>query len=34
MYLGNGMIEITLGVMAAVMFTKNTGTMLNLAHFF
>jgi fucose permease len=34
MYLGNGMLEITLGVMAAVMFTKNTGTMLNLAHFF
>jgi fucose permease len=34
LYLGNGMIEITLGIMAAVMFTKNTGTMLNLAHFF
>lgn len=34
MYLGNGMLEITLGVMAATIFTKNTGTMMNLAHFF
>lgn len=34
MYLGNGMLEITLGVMAATIFTKNTGTMMNLSHFF
>lgn len=34
MYLGNGMLEIALGVIAAIAFTKNTGTMMNLAHFF
>lgn len=34
MYLGNGMLEITLGLMAATIFTKNTGTMMNLSHFF
>lgn len=34
MYLGNGMLEITLGVLAARVFTKNTGTMMNLSHFF
>ena len=32
--LGFGMIEISLGVISAATFTKNTGTMLNLAHFF
>ena len=32
--LGFGMMEISLGVIAATTFTKNTGTMLNLAHFF
>jgi fucose permease len=34
MYLGNGMLEIALGIMAATIFTKNTGTMMNLSHFF
>jgi len=34
MYLGNGMLEITLGLIAAETFTKRTGTMLNLSHFF
>ncbi len=34
MYLGNGMLEISLGVMAATIFTRNTGTMMNLSHFF
>jgi MFS family permease len=34
MYLGNGMLEITLGLMAATIFTKNTGAMLNISHFF
>ncbi|MDZ4992406.1 MFS transporter [Clostridium perfringens] len=34
MYLGNGMLEIVLGVIAAIAFTKNTGTMMNLSHFF
>lgn len=34
MYLGNGMLEITLGIMAAKIFTKNAGTMMNLSHFF
>ena len=34
MYLGNGMLEITLGVMAANIFVKNTGTMMSLSHFF
>lgn len=34
LYIGNGMLEISLGIMAARTFTKNTGTMLNLSHFF
>lgn len=34
MYLGNGMLEIALGVMAAKIFTRNTGTMMSLSHFF
>ncbi|WP_282943646.1 MFS transporter [Paenibacillus sp. RC67] len=34
MYLGNGMLEIGLAIMAARIFTKNTGTMMNLSHFF
>jgi fucose permease len=34
MYLGNGMLEIALGVLAARVFTKNTGMMMNLSHFF
>lgn len=34
MYLGNGMLEISLGIMAATIFVKNTGTMMNLSHFF
>jgi MFS family permease len=34
LYLANGMLEITLGLMAATIFTKNTGAMLNISHFF
>lgn len=34
MYIGNGMLEIALAVLAAQIFVKNTGTMMNLAHFF
>lgn len=34
MYIGNGMLEIGLAIMAARIFTRNTGTMMNLAHFF
>ncbi|THE10594.1 MFS transporter [Bacillus timonensis] len=34
LYIGNGMLEIGLGIMAAHIFTKNTGTMMNLSHFF
>ncbi len=34
MYIGNGMLEIGLAIMAARIFTKNTGFMMNLAHFF
>ncbi|MDR1094393.1 MAG: MFS transporter, partial [Clostridiales bacterium] len=34
MYLGNGMLEIVLGLMAAAAFTKNTGAKMNLAHGF
>mgnify|MGYP000881528066 CR=1 FL=1 len=34
MYIGNGMLEIALAIMAARIFTRNTGTMMNLAHFF
>ncbi len=33
-FLGNGILEITLGVLCAKIFTKNTGTMMNLSHFF
>ena len=32
--LGNGMLEVSQGVIAATTFTKNTGAMMNLAHFF
>jgi len=34
MYIGNGMLEIGLAIMAARIFTKNTGAMMNLSHFF
>ncbi|BCG56853.1 major facilitator superfamily protein [Paenibacillus sp. URB8-2] len=34
MYIGNGMLEIGLAVLAARIFIRNTGTMMNLAHFF
>jgi MFS family permease len=34
MYLGNGMLEIALAILAARVFTKNTGLMMNLSHFF
>ncbi|CAM4264699.1 fucose permease [Paenibacillus endophyticus] len=34
MYIGNGMLEIGLAILAAKIFIKNTGTMMNLAHFF
>jgi Fucose permease len=34
MYIGNGMLEIGLAIMAARIFTRNTGTMMNLSHFF
>ncbi|GHI01103.1 MFS transporter [Neobacillus kokaensis] len=34
LYLGNGILEIGLGIMAARIFIKNTGTMMNIAHFF
>ncbi|MEW9699756.1 sugar MFS transporter [Paenibacillus sp. SI8] len=34
MYIGNGMLEIALAVLGARIFTKHTGTMMNLAHFF
>ncbi|MBM7568888.1 MFS transporter [Paenibacillus sacheonensis] len=34
MYIGNGMLEIGLAIMAARIFTRNTGTMMNVAHFF
>ena len=34
MYIGNGILEIALGVLAARIFTKNTGWMMNLSHFF
>ena len=34
LHLGNGMLEISQGVIAARTFTKNTGAMMNLAHFF
>ncbi|MRH44243.1 MFS transporter [Aquibacillus halophilus] len=34
MYIGNGMLEIGLAILAARIFTKNTGFMMNLSHFF
>ncbi|RIX52410.1 MFS transporter [Paenibacillus nanensis] len=34
MYIGNGLLEIALALLAARIFTRNTGTMMNLAHFF
>ncbi|MCL6459202.1 MAG: MFS transporter, partial [Gorillibacterium sp.] len=34
LYVGNGMLEIALAILAARIFTKNTGTMMNLSHFF
>jgi MFS family permease len=34
MYLGNGMLEIALAILTARIFTKNTGLMMNLSHFF
>ncbi|WP_046178433.1 MFS transporter [Domibacillus tundrae] len=34
MYVGNGMLEIVLAILSARLFVKNTGTMMNLAHFF
>lgn len=34
MYIGNGMLEIGLAVLGARIFVKNTGTMMNLSHFF
>ncbi|MDQ0229345.1 MFS transporter [Metabacillus malikii] len=34
MYIGNGMLEIALAILAARVFTKNTGFMMNLSHFF
>ncbi|MDI4643892.1 MFS transporter [Cohnella hashimotonis] len=34
MYIGNGMLEIALAILAARIFVKNTGFLMNLAHFF
>ncbi|UQZ37712.1 MFS transporter [Paenibacillus sp. PK3_47] len=34
MYIGNGMLEIGLAILGARIFVKNTGTMMNLSHFF
>lgn len=34
MYIGNGMLEIALAIIAARIFTKNTGFMMNVSHFF
>lgn len=34
MYIGNGMLEIGLAVLGARIFVRNTGTMMNLSHFF
>lgn len=34
MYIGNGMLEIALAILGARIFVRNTGTMMNLAHFF
>lgn len=32
--IGNGILEIALGILAARIFTRNTGMMMNLSHFF
>jgi fucose permease len=34
MYVGNGMLEIGLAIISARIFTRNTGMLMNLAHFF
>lgn len=34
LYIGNGLLEIALAVLAARIFTRNTGMMMNLSHFF
>lgn len=34
LYIGNGMLEIGLAIMAARIFTKHVGTMMNISHFF
>lgn len=34
MYIGNGMLEIGLAILSARIFVRNTGTMMNLSHFF
>ncbi|MBD0379987.1 MFS transporter [Paenibacillus sp. WST5] len=34
MYIGNGMLEIALAILGARIFVRNTGMMMNLAHFF
>ncbi|MGI2295424.1 MFS transporter [Paenibacillus sp. GXUN7292] len=34
LYVGNGLLEIALALLAARIFVKNTGMMMNLAHFF
>ncbi|MFD1953566.1 MFS transporter [Paenibacillus thailandensis] len=34
MYIGNGILEIALAILGARVFTKNTGAMMNLSHFF
>ncbi|AOZ91335.1 MFS transporter [Paenibacillus crassostreae] len=34
MYIGNGMLEIALAILGARIFVRNTGTMMNLSHFF
>ncbi|UUZ91440.1 MFS transporter [Paenibacillus sp. P25] len=34
LYIGNGILEIALAILGARIFVKNTGTMMNLSHFF
>ena len=34
MYIGNGILEIALAILTARIFTRNTGFMMNLSHFF
>ncbi|MFE5323449.1 MFS transporter [Paenibacillus sp. NPDC056579] len=34
LYIGNGMLEIGLAILGARIFVRNTGTMMNLSHFF